>query len=141
MTCVFKKQIRECWERDQSITLGKGGYESVYTVVVGKHGSWCVCGSETNFVWKCHSKELLLLEDRGSGGEEDKILCDQCLCPFDVREKQKLWEDLIQLKCSSSCFTWVVVGDFNSVRRVKERRGVREGKHMADKEIQFNLWR
>ena len=58
-------------------------------------------------------------------------------CNFN--EKIQLWEELITIKSGEACRQWCVLGDFNAVRKVSERRGLNPSGNTALREVQgFN---
>ena len=58
-------------------------------------------------------------------------------CNFN--EKVKMWEELINIKMGVGCSHWCILGDFNAVRKMTERRGINPSGNTTLKEVQgFN---
>ena len=44
--------------------------------------------------------------------------------PCNLNEKKSLWEEISNIKSSKQNFSWCILGDFNAVRNVNERKGI-----------------
>jgi len=55
------------------------------------------------------------------------------------KEKVGMWEQLINIKAGEACRQWCVLGDFNAVRKINERKGLNPRGNTSLREMQgFN---
>lgn len=63
----------------------------------------------------------------GASGSQVKVAIMNIYAPCSNREKVLLWKDIENILANVLCSTKCVIGDFNSVRDVSERKGIGNG--------------
>jgi len=58
--------------------------------------------------------------------------------PCNAREKTALWEVITNIKLVNQTYNWCVLGDFNAVRRVNERKGKSVRSNQSSQTKRFN---
>jgi len=53
----------------------------------------------------------------------------------DFNEKVSLWKELVNIKLGEECKKWCLLGDFNAMRKISERRGQNYRGSTATREV------
>ena len=74
-----------------------------------------------------------------NGGKENiSVVVLNIYSPCQLNKKLEMWKEILHIKQLNNCKLWCMVGDFNSIRNQKERRGMTIGGSNSREVSEFN---
>ncbi|XP_057432092.1 uncharacterized protein LOC130724838 [Lotus japonicus] len=121
---------------------GDSSFEWAFTPAVNRGRDLLCIWQQGAFVLEnCH-RGSSFISLRGVWGENSlSCVITNIYSPCSLKEKRIQWSEVVALRSTSPLLAWCVVGDFNSVRPLAERRGVSTSSYASRRDIkEFNLF-
>lgn len=107
--------------------LAEGQSGGILSICDATKGILCFCFNCKGFVGVCQDK----------GWDKIRCIVTNVYSPFCLIDKRNFWNDILMSKLGFGEALWCVLGDFNSIRRRDERRGV-VGSFVSSNWLDFN---
>ena len=125
MVCIQETKVGTINREKCSAIWGDDEYEWIDSPAENSGGGILTIWGKNQF--KCEksiSKRGFIITIGKWGKDNIQVNIINVYSPCEINEKRRMWEDIIKYKEEVGGKVWCILGDFNAMRNLQERKGV-----------------